>query len=220
MKILPALLLMLCLVPGGQALAQDMLILQEQHSLDPLKPQQEESITDIHAYAESYYQDCHQIKNKMFTQSSQNLFCACVAANIAEVMTPENVSDIRKNNQKGAMQRDMIRKFLYVPCTIQPVYELILNDCLDDKNLQGSLHDPRGSCQCMAAEMTSYWRDYGLKIASDPTEQKHSATEPLIRFLFSKAYDRKLEYVGWVCTAPKGMRFKNKGALDNPWAQR
>lgn len=219
MRILHLLLMALCLLPAGRAAAQDIFVLEDERIVNPLE-EDKKAFASIQEYARSFYSDCRQIKSKAFSADSQDLFCACMAANISEVLTLDDVSDISKNNEKGEIQRDLIKKFLYVPCTIQPVYGIILNQCLDDKELQETLNDHVGSCKCVAVEMTDYWREHGLGIASSPREQIHSKTEPLIRFLLSAAYGRKMEYVAMVCAYPEGMRFNRREALDRPRARR
>ena len=199
MKFLHVIFLAFLLLGAGGATAQDIFFNERAFLPDDLRdmPRQALSLKD---YADQYYADCLFLEHPILNKETLPLFCACISANIYEILKPEDVTDIFLRTDLGDKQRRRITRLAYTPCMTQPLHEMIYGNCIEDKNLEAGLQKQHGKvCECVTDKAAQYWVSKGNEISKVYSSAIEESTDPVIRFLNSPIYARFLKDTMAMC---------------------
>lgn len=189
MKFFYIILLILCVLCTSPAFAQDIFFSERANLPTDLRDLQSEP-KNLKEYADQYYADCLHLDHHILTDESRPLFCACVSANIYEVLSLQDVSDIFLRTDTGDQQRRRITKLVYVPCMAQPLNAMVYDDCMDDLNLQTLGGKQDKTCGCVADYATRFWINQGLNVATRNRSDFIKSNDPIIQFLNNTRYAR------------------------------
>jgi len=128
--------------------------------------------------ANSYYNNCLAQEGPVSAQT-QELLCACTAAQMQQSMTVEDIKAMNQNNQTG---RNALNKMLinvYAPCMEYPAKEHYMNVCLSNPDTQRLSNNPQALCNCMSTEVANYLKANARTVFEEILDRNPNVTDPM-----------------------------------------
>jgi len=132
--------------------------------------------------ANKYFENCvAQPPAQQFTADSQNMFCACTAARLAQFFTLEDMKTMTDTTAAPAAQRGAFNKMLiniYAPCMETPAREFHFNACISNPDT-AKYGDPNKICPCMADAIGLHMKHNGPNVFQELLARDPNLTDPM-----------------------------------------
>lgn len=149
------------------------------------------------AIGNQLFANCIAQDHPILKGDDKELFCGCTSAKAMDVMSPQNIKDMNTDNAEGRMQRNRMLMFVYAPCISYPTRALILNSCLDKKELK----NPKGTCVCLADGMSDFIQIEAPGVIQHALKRNPKNLDPMQFLLESSKYKSKQHQVMIRCVS-------------------
>jgi len=192
-------ILTLALLVPAPAFAADLFIkrntdkdeLMELRGDDAPMQQEEEQAPPrtINDFANAYYKSCMQKEHPLLKADDKEMLCGCTSANIPGNMTVEQMQAMQTDTAEGQDQRNRMMLFVYTPCIEYPTRALVLDQCMNNKQVQSSMRNFREVCSCLADSMAVFMKENASQAVQAAVRRNRKDYDPLSELLQSRKYE-------------------------------
>ena len=150
-----------------------------------------ESIED---FANRYYKNCNKQQHPYLNKDDLKLLCGCTSAKIPESMTVKQMKDMQAGGSEGQLQRARMMLFVYTPCIRYPTRSLVLDRCLNNPQVRGTMKKFREVCGCLADNMADYMDKEAPKAMETALTRNMTDIDPLGTLMNSRAFEEYSEF--------------------------
>lgn len=150
-----------------------------------------ESIED---FANRYYKNCNKQQHPYLNKDDLKLLCGCTSAKIPESMTVKQMRDMQAGGSEGQLQRARMMLFVYTPCIRYPTRSLVMDRCLNNPQVRGSMKNYRKVCGCLADNMADYMDKEAPKAMETALTRNMTDLDPLGALMNSRGFEEYSEF--------------------------
>lgn len=163
--------------------------------IGPTEGTKEEKPKSIKELSNDYFKNCTAQKHHILKNEELKLFCGCTAANMSEIMSPEEVQLMSTDTPEGQFQRNRMMLLVYTPCIEFPTRALIMNSCTQ----QAMLKRPIKTCECIADGMAEFVKERAPSVVENAVKRNIKDLDPLRSLLESRGYKSQERYYLTTC---------------------
>ncbi|NQZ14488.1 MAG: hypothetical protein HRT94_06680 [Alphaproteobacteria bacterium] len=106
--------------------------------------------------ANNYFINCKSQTDPRFSAASQEIFCACTAANMVQSYTLEDMQNASRPDEIGRAAANKLIINVYAPCIQFPAREYHYNSCVQNPQTKILGGDPQKLCACTAERVAAH----------------------------------------------------------------
>ncbi len=143
--------------------------------------------------ANQYFKNCMAKEDPRITRQAQEELCACTSAKMTETLSVQDIQRMSGNDQAARNALNKMLVEVYGPCMAAPTRDLILNNCLQNKELANLTNDAEALCGCIAEETAVYLEENAPEIISREISRSPNLTDPNAVLMASKEVESKIK---------------------------
>ena len=140
------------------------------------------------ALANNYYKNCKKGSHPVLKGNSLEALCACTAAKITEEMNVSEIEALFSDTPESQNARDKMLMMVYAPCMQYPVRDLIVDNCVNNKDLSKIPINKQKICGCMGGKMGEYMAANAPNVIAQALRDNPGTQDPLASFFQSYAF--------------------------------
>ncbi len=144
--------------------------------------------------ANSYYQRCAVQKSLAFDKESKTILCACMAANMSEILTVEEFKLLKVKNNAGREVRGKTIAFAFTNCMPHVIEPRIEADCLGSRHTADIVRGKETLCDCVSDKYRQYMTRNASWIFSEAQKYNPMTLNPLEHYFTSMNYESQHEH--------------------------
>lgn len=167
----------------------------EQRSIDERlgitqpKPKKKSTGDLIKDQALRYHSECTAHEHPLFNNETRQLHCGCIANNMMEMMSKDDILALYANTEAGQKSRQIFFTQVHGSCAKYPVYDHVMNKCMSNKGFQKSmLQKHRKVCECTADTLARYVDNKPTEKMLDQLSRTPDSQDPLKDFILGREF--------------------------------
>lgn len=106
--------------------------------------------------ANNYFENCKSQSDPRFSAASQEMFCACTAAQMVQNFTIEDMQASGRQDEIGRAATNKLIVNVYAPCIQYPAREYHYNTCIQNPKTKILGGNVEGICGCTSGKVAGY----------------------------------------------------------------
>ena len=106
--------------------------------------------------ANNYFENCKSQSDPRFSPASQEMFCACTAAQMVENFTIEDMQASGRQDEIGRAATNKLIVNVYAPCIQYPAREYHYNTCVQNPKTKILGSNVEQICSCTSGQVAGY----------------------------------------------------------------
>ncbi|MEM9469840.1 MAG: hypothetical protein AAF988_06735 [Pseudomonadota bacterium] len=106
--------------------------------------------------ANTYFANCKAQSDPRFSAASQEMFCACTAAQMVQSFTVEDMQAAGRQDEIGRAATNKMIINVYAPCIQYPAREYHYNSCITNPQTKILGGNTENLCQCTAEQVANH----------------------------------------------------------------
>lgn len=128
--------------------------------------------------ANGYFKNCMAQSDPRITPESQEDLCACTALKMQENFSVEEMKALGGNDSKAREAINKMMTGVYGPCMEFPVRDMVMGECLKNKELEAATKNYKAMCGCVADETGQFLAAEAPRILTEAFALNPNSVDP------------------------------------------
>lgn len=140
--------------------------------------------------ANNYFVNCKSQSDPRFSAASQEMFCACTAANMVQSYTLEDMQNASRPDEIGRAATNKLIINVYAPCIQFPAREYHFNTCIQNPQTKLLGKDPQNLCACTAERVAGHIQQNAKAMFSQILAVNPTIADPMQALYSDKGFQK------------------------------